>query len=203
MCVCVRARFYCTFETFTYATQIINIRFPVRAHETKMAAPWEEDGVYFVVNNIPVKFRSADLRNYFSQFIESGGFLCFHYRHRPEVRINTAETENAQRQTQKRTEEEEGKDEEEEEEGGGGGGEEEEEDRKSEVRAEATCCCVVRVKGGEAQRFVNMYSGNQWIDSKGNWLIKRCLIRRIKVSDHSGEAPSGLYLQPFTLFLFH
>ncbi|MBN3310912.1 GPTC3 protein, partial [Amia calva] len=41
--------------------------------------------VYIVVSNIPAQFRSSDLRNYFSQFIEGGGFVCFHYRHRPEV----------------------------------------------------------------------------------------------------------------------
>uniref|UniRef100_A0A3B5MPY6 G-patch domain-containing protein n=1 Tax=Xiphophorus couchianus TaxID=32473 RepID=A0A3B5MPY6_9TELE len=41
--------------------------------------------VYLAISNIPVAFHSADLRNYFSQFIESGGFHCFHYRHRPEV----------------------------------------------------------------------------------------------------------------------
>ncbi|KAG7270906.1 hypothetical protein CRUP_000265 [Coryphaenoides rupestris] len=41
--------------------------------------------VYVAVSNIPAQFRSADLRNFFSQFIESGGFRCFHYRHRPEV----------------------------------------------------------------------------------------------------------------------
>ncbi|XP_077996044.1 G patch domain-containing protein 3-like [Glandiceps talaboti] len=45
-----------------------------------------EDSVYCVVRNIPVNFHSADLRNYFSQFIESKGFLCFHFRHRPEAR---------------------------------------------------------------------------------------------------------------------
>ncbi|MCI4391156.1 hypothetical protein PGIGA_G00130970 [Pangasianodon gigas] len=134
-----------------------------------MAASGEEEGVYFVVNNIPVNFRSADLRNYFSQFIESGGFLCFHYRHRPEVRINPAEAERAQRGEEDEDEEDEG----------------EEGERKSEVKAEASCCCVLSVKRREAERFVKMYSGNQWIDSKGNWLVKRCLIRRIKVSDHT------------------
>ncbi|CAH1244399.1 GPATCH3 [Branchiostoma lanceolatum] len=42
--------------------------------------------VYGIVGNIPGHFHSADLRNYFSQFIESGGFDCFHFRHRPEAR---------------------------------------------------------------------------------------------------------------------
>ncbi|KAK2815312.1 hypothetical protein Q7C36_023578 [Tachysurus vachellii] len=129
-----------------------------------MAALETEAGLFFVVNNIPVKFRSADLRNYFSQFIESGGFVCFHYRHRPEVRVKP----------EKPSEEEE---------------EKEEGEKQSEVKAEASCCCVVSVKEKEATRFVKMYSGNQWVDSQGNWLMKRCLIRRIKVSVHTD--PNG------------
>ncbi|XP_007425926.2 G patch domain-containing protein 3 [Python bivittatus] len=39
---------------------------------------------YCLVSRVPAQLRSADLRSYFSQFIEAGGFLCFHYRHRPE-----------------------------------------------------------------------------------------------------------------------
>ncbi|XP_049320898.1 G patch domain-containing protein 3 [Astyanax mexicanus] len=52
-------------------------------------------------------------------------------------------------------------------------------------KAEGSCCCVVWVKAGEAERFIKMYAGNQWIDSKGNWLVKRCVLRRIKLSDHT------------------
>ncbi|XP_075965379.1 G patch domain-containing protein 3 [Anarhichas minor] len=50
--------------------------------------------VYLAISNIPVALRSADLRNYFSQFIESGGFQCFHYRHRPEVLRETEVSED-------------------------------------------------------------------------------------------------------------
>ncbi|NWT72340.1 GPTC3 protein, partial [Prunella himalayana] len=39
---------------------------------------------YCLVSGIPAALRSAHLRAYFSQFLEAGGFLCFHYRHRPE-----------------------------------------------------------------------------------------------------------------------
>ncbi|XP_051493801.1 G patch domain-containing protein 3 [Apus apus] len=39
---------------------------------------------YCLVSGIPAALRSAQLRAYFSQFLETGGFLCFHYRHRPE-----------------------------------------------------------------------------------------------------------------------
>lgn len=62
----------------------------VRQHPpAKMAAPTgtNSDGVaarYCLVSGIPAALRSAQLRAYFSQFLEAGGFLCFHYRHRPE-----------------------------------------------------------------------------------------------------------------------
>uniref|UniRef100_A0A8C3UFW9 G-patch domain containing 3 n=1 Tax=Catharus ustulatus TaxID=91951 RepID=A0A8C3UFW9_CATUS len=54
-----------------------------------MAAPTGTDGDgvparYCLVSGIPAALRSAQLRAYFSQFLEAGGFLCFHYRHRPE-----------------------------------------------------------------------------------------------------------------------
>lgn len=39
---------------------------------------------YCLVSCIPARLRSADLRSYFSQAVEAGAFLCFHYRHRPE-----------------------------------------------------------------------------------------------------------------------
>ncbi|XP_063274860.1 G patch domain-containing protein 3 [Prinia subflava] len=39
---------------------------------------------YCLVSGIPASLRSAQLRAYFNQFLEAGGFLCFHYRHRPE-----------------------------------------------------------------------------------------------------------------------
>jgi len=44
------------------------------------------DVVYALVANIPSFYHSSHLRNYFSQFIESEGFDCFHFRHRPDKR---------------------------------------------------------------------------------------------------------------------
>ncbi|NP_001086607.1 G-patch domain containing 3 L homeolog [Xenopus laevis] len=48
--------------------------------------------VVFVVCGIPRSFRSAQLRHYFSQFTESDGFVCFHFRHRPERRGESSAT---------------------------------------------------------------------------------------------------------------
>jgi hypothetical protein len=36
-----------------------------------------------LISAIPKSFRSADLRNFFSLFIETQAFRCFHFRHRP------------------------------------------------------------------------------------------------------------------------
>ncbi|XP_066534125.1 G patch domain-containing protein 3 [Hoplias malabaricus] len=148
-------------------------------------------GVYLVVNNIPLEFRSADLRNYFSQFIEGGGFLCFHYRHRPEIRLQspgkTEAKEPGEPQQQNREQElskpginpdnntPQPRDQEPSKAGINSG-------NKGGERAQYSCCCVVLVKNGDSERFIKMYSGNQWIDSKGDWLRQRCVIRPVKLS---------------------
>ncbi|KAJ8340804.1 hypothetical protein SKAU_G00330950 [Synaphobranchus kaupii] len=140
--------------------------------------------LYYVVSNIPAAFRSADLRNYFSQFVESGGFFCFHYRHRPEVLKDPAESGRIKDPEQAPLdptavpqEEVHAED----------GTSESSENRRrlAASKDEKTCCCVVSVHAGEADRFVKMYAGNQWVDSKGNWLARRCVIRRVKVSDET------------------
>lgn len=130
--------------------------------------------VYFAISNIPVAFRSADLRNYFSQFIESGGFHCFHYRHRPEVLRESVGTENTVSGDN---------------DGSGSVSSETEQVAESspgKKPAARSCCCVVSVHIKDADRFSRMYAGNHWIDSKGTWLSRRCVIRRIKVTADTG-----------------
>ncbi|XP_077006815.1 G patch domain-containing protein 3 [Tamandua tetradactyla] len=157
-----------------------------------MAAPSEvveEGAVYLVVSGIPPGLHSAQLRSYFSQFREqrSGGFLCFHYRHRPERVPLQAVSDSAlapndltaERQVLPQT---------------------------SAVDARAlssrgsvpvetpTCCCVISVRGtAQAQKFLRMYSGRQWLDSQGTWLPGRCLIRKLRLPTET----SGLDSFPF------
>ncbi|KAF6739878.1 G patch domain-containing protein 3 [Oryzias melastigma] len=136
----------------------------------------DTESVFFAVSNIPVDFRSADLRNYFSQFIESGGFQCFHYRHRPEVLRDpdgprTTESEDSAESGSKPSSEPDPTTQ-----------------NPSVSKPPAkTCCCVVSVRSEDADRFVKMFAGNHWIDSKGNWLSRRCVIRRIKVSQENED----------------
>uniref|UniRef100_A0A3Q4FY19 G patch domain containing 3 n=1 Tax=Neolamprologus brichardi TaxID=32507 RepID=A0A3Q4FY19_NEOBR len=140
-----------------------------------MADAEADPPVYFAITSIPVAFRSADLRNYFSQFIESGGFHCFHYRHRPEVLRESGAPESSV------------------------SGDDSEPRSSSSESAELTkitaeskpavrsCCCIVSVRAKDAERFVRMYAGNHWIDAKGNWLARRCVIKRVKVSNDKDD----------------
>ena len=56
-----------------------------RKDSPTMAAQTTTKSVYGIINNIPPFYHAVDLRNYFSQFLETGGFQCFHFRHRPET----------------------------------------------------------------------------------------------------------------------
>lgn len=123
----------------------------------------EEPAVYLVVSGIPPVLRSAQLRSYFSQFREQrgGGFLCFHYRHRPE-RGPTQAIPDAARAVPS---------------------------RDSTPVQTRTCCCIVSVRGvAQAQQLLRMYSGRRWLDSQGTWLPGRCHIRRLRLpTEASGK----------------
>ncbi|XP_006631460.2 G patch domain-containing protein 3 [Lepisosteus oculatus] len=141
--------------------------------------------VYVVVSNIPAKFRSADLRNYFSQFIESGGFVCFHYRHRPEVlKDPVVSGGNQEPERSDETPECPGSSDP----GEGSSASAVSAKGVAATKGKTSCCCVVSVHAQEAAKFVKMYAGQQWIDSEGSWLGRLCVIRRIKVSAQSDRS---------------
>nr|BAG64277.1 unnamed protein product [Homo sapiens] len=157
-----------------------------------MAVPGEaeeEATVYLVVSGIPSVLRSAHLRSYFSQFREErgGGFLCFHYRHRPERAPPQAAPNSALIPTDPAAE-----------------GQLLSQTSATDVRPLSTrdstpiqtrtCCCVISVRGlAQAQRLIRMYSGRRWLDSHGTWLPGRCLIRRLRLPTEA----SGLGSFPF------
>jgi hypothetical protein len=47
------------------------------------SATTDEPFTTVLISAIPKSFRSADLRNFFSLFVETRAFRCFHFRHRP------------------------------------------------------------------------------------------------------------------------
>lgn len=66
-------------------------------NEEKGSQNIEKDQIcYGIVGNIPAELHSADVRAFFSQFVEEKGFLCFHYRHRPEVQKDDKQRDSTQ-----------------------------------------------------------------------------------------------------------
>ncbi|XP_035693575.1 G patch domain-containing protein 3-like [Branchiostoma floridae] len=170
--------------------------------------------VYGIVGNIPAHFHSADLRNYFSQFIESGGFDCFHFRHRPEARDGDTAGENNDEESVSQ-------------EGKGEGGkfvgsgtnvskvsgitdilpststseqkvltdyratvdsETSRDPSRSKTNRRKTLCCVVRVVEQRWDELVKMYHGKHWVDRRGDYLRHRATVRRVRLAEEGSDA---------------
>ncbi|TPP61926.1 G patch domain-containing protein 3 [Fasciola gigantica] len=43
---------------------------------------------YIYLSNIPKAYHACNLRSFYSQYVESSAFVCFHFRHRPQVIID-------------------------------------------------------------------------------------------------------------------
>ena len=50
----------------------------------KAASGGQLPPIYTLISQIPLEFRTPDLRNFFSHSIETEAFACFNYRHRPD-----------------------------------------------------------------------------------------------------------------------
>ncbi|XP_076440180.1 G patch domain-containing protein 3-like [Babylonia areolata] len=123
-------------------------------------------GVYAVVNNIPPFYRSADLRRFFSQFVETGGFDCFHFRHRPEkqsVKASLSETTSSSSDNKNDSETS---------------------SRgpfANDIKRE-TFCCIIRVSEVKFVELYRTYHQRNWQDSKGESVSSKCLISRLKTA---------------------
>jgi len=134
----------------------------------------EDREIYAFVANIPSFYHSADLRNYFSQFIEQGGFDCFHFRHRPEIVRSHPDADDGavvcdvDAQTRPSSCDNEVRS----------------SDKSSAVtRRGKRLCCVVRLHHNKFVELVKMYHRKCWLDRKGESIRSLCYITKIKVVD--------------------
>lgn len=119
---------------------------------------------FVIINNIPTSYHSRDLRNFFSQFIETKGFVCFHFRHRPEVKQNK-ESSKPVHQVQQ-----------------------EPNPKINDGVNSSTCCCVAKLLPRRCNQFLELYNKMHWLDIKGETLTSRCFIRKIKVTQNPSDA---------------
>lgn len=118
------------------------------SHELRSSAS------FVLIGNIPGQFHSSDLRAFFSHFIEKKGFVCFHFRHRPELLAERAAGS------------------------AGGEGEGPRDEASVGPRAPKSCCCVVAVVRGLERELRRLYLGKNWAHPNGELLRAR-----VRISD--------------------
>ena len=140
-----------------------------REKEKEEEQKWR-DCIFFLVGNIPAKFRSADLRAMFSQFVEKECFVCFHYRHRPEqIPASPAETTSINSESAGITTDVHA------------GGSAHSHSEAGGV-AKTKCCVVAMERNGSGERtFVQMYANKNWSTADGGFLRQKVRITELKV----------------------
>ena len=125
------------------------------------------NSAFFLVGNIPGSFRSANLRNYFSQYVEKKSFSCFHYKHRPE-HLKHKDGEEA------------------------GLGEAVAAPEGSKHGNVTSKCCVVAVKKKFGGDFSKMYQNKNWSHHDGSLLVGKVRISNLRVTkDQDSEHKTG------------
>ena len=127
---------------------------------------------FAVVNNIPSCYHSCDLRNFFSEFIETDSFSCFHFKHRPEVVMrernnDVADVVKPSTSNLKVTI---------------SNGHTSSIDSKDGKDKKASCCCVVKLASAtHLNHFIKKYHKKYWLDRQGEPMPALCSIKRISI----------------------
>ncbi|KAK6190941.1 hypothetical protein SNE40_002701 [Patella caerulea] len=134
-----------------------------------MASDIDGETCIAVVNNIPPFYHSVDLRNFFSQYIESGRFDCFHFRHRPEKQkpSKVTQCENGHEIESQSV-------------------------NKNESSSKtSTTCCVIRVKRHNLDDLLRLYNKENWLAKSGESLASVCYISEIRLEKKNENTPNS------------
>uniref|UniRef100_A0A914W9D6 G-patch domain-containing protein n=1 Tax=Plectus sambesii TaxID=2011161 RepID=A0A914W9D6_9BILA len=138
----------------------------------------EKYHVYAIVRNIPGWFHSKDLRRFFSGFVETARFDCFHFRHRPEIHQQQQQSndkDSTDAVTDKSTKLSDPS------------------DKKKDAKNKRFCC-VVRLKcKADRDLLISDYHQKHWITEDGSEIALKCFIFSLKLSEGGSDkgAPSN------------
>jgi len=131
-----------------------------------------------LVSNIPPDYHTADLRRFFSDYVEQEKLICFHYRHRPEKK-SSADDSPIQKTDHEKS-------------------------RLPKSFSKVvtsrvhvakdggppdrpTCCCLVHVDNNMAanvaNQFISSFHRKHWLDSKDSELDTLCMIANVANSE--------------------
>ena len=141
------------------------------------------DETFVIISNIPADLHTSDLRRFFSSFVETERFLCFHFRHRPEKGKDSAVEESSQEQSSHQ-----------------GSYSSQTCGRVHTLNtskvAKVSNCCIVKLRSESVSSLISQYHRKHWLNSKEEEIPVKCFISRIKldVPDLGAEAPDFLKL---------
>lgn len=140
---------------------------------------------FVLVGNIPSEMKSADLRAFFSHLVEKQGFVCFHYRHRPEHAQGKEVAEESVQGHQRDisstssvvtidTQEEE---------------RDADENKSTDAAAVSVSsrCCVVALATQHERDFLRRYRGRHWTKLNGELLRRKVKLSRVIVAFDQAE----------------
>jgi len=124
---------------------------------------------FVIVSNIPSAFHTSDLRRFFSSFVETEKFSCFHFRHRPEKgkvsdveKYSSSNSRNSSysSETCARVH------------------------KASTSKSDrATTCCIVKMKTEFVSSFLAQYHRKHWLDSNNEEIGAKCFVSKVKSAD--------------------
>ena len=154
---------------------------------------------FVLVGNIPGALRSSDLRAFFSHLVEKRGFVCFHFRHRPEHFTVAAAAAVSRRSpglrksdkvaseaTQRHEEDVEQIQSLSSESSATTGGE------CGQTLAAGTRCCVAALDKRLEGEFLKRYRGKHWARPGGELLKRKVKISRLSISYQEAGTPSEI-----------
>ena len=129
---------------------------------------------YVLVSNIPPSLHTSDLRKFFTDFVETEKFTCFHYRHRPEKGKVSESVEV----------------------GAPGASRELSYSAKTCGRVHSTQtktgervsnCCIVQLSPRHVSKFLSKYHRKHWLDSREEEMPACCFVSKVKMPDWGSE----------------
>ena len=129
----------------------------------------KDDDSHVLISNIPPALHTSDLRKFFSDFVETEKFKCFHYRHRPEKgRVSEGGAGTAlagaapsfSKQVCGRVHSAD----------------------KPRPDQRPPNCCIAKLAPVHAAELVSKFHRKHWLDSRGEEVAARCFVFRVRLS---------------------
>ena len=130
---------------------------------------------FVLVSNIPPSLHTSDLRKFFTDFVETEKFTCFHFRHRPEKGkvsesgdgpvSGTSRELSYSAKTCGRVHSA----------------------QNSQIGERVSNCCMVQLSPQHVSLFLSKYHRKHWLDSREEEMAACCFVSKVKMPDW-GEA---------------